>query len=244
MTNRKFRRATAIAVAALFCLLLGNRLLRGDEPSRLGRLFRFGGSSTAAPTVAADPALVPPTPPLAAVESAAPAPSRLAPRIIPQPRNYRGVTDSDPLVTRVTLARTSEGASFGMFLQVFADGTVIDSEGVHPIGHEGIKPLLGVLNADELYRQRGHCGAPPTDFIEDVHVVVYERGLRGLRANSFSFSGNPQGCDPAVRRLQSVLDTIQSSYSLPPTPVAPVSETQPAAASGRELRLNDGVAHP
>ncbi len=253
MTKREFHRVTALAVAALFIVALGNRFLRGDEPSRLGRLFRFGGtpsSAAASPTSGAAPAPVPdpvvpslsPAAPLA--DSVAPVPSGPTNRIIPQPRNYRGVTDSDPLVTRVTLARTSEGSSFGMFLQVFADGTVIDSEGVHQLGREGIKSLLGVLNSDELYRLKGHCGAPPTDFIEDVHVIVYERSLRGLRANAFSYSGNPQGCDPAVRRLQGVLDTIQASYTRPPTTVAPSSEGPPSTPGGREIRLNEGNGRP
>jgi hypothetical protein len=249
MTNRTMGRAAALALAVLCCMVIWNRPLWGDEPSRLGRLFRFGGSSTpsvpsptpiqAVPVGPAEVAAPTLEPNATASESIPTAPSGITPRIIPQPRNYRGITDSDPIVTRITLARTSEGASFGMFLQVFADGTVIDSEGVHQTGREGVKPLLGVLNSDELYRLKGHCGGPPTDFVEDVHVVVYDRSLGRLRANAFSFSGNPQGCDPSVRRLQTVLDALQASYSRPATPAAPASSPPP-----REIRLNAGLERP
>src|SRR5439155_10944360 len=113
------------------------------------------------------------------------------------------------------LGRSDDGTQFGMFLQVYADGTVIDSEGVHHVGREGIKGVLASLEQNELYRIRGHCGAPATDFIEQVHMVLYERSLGRLRANAFSFSGNKQGCDPAVRHLQSALYTLQSRLTRP-----------------------------
>ena len=82
-----------------------------------------------------------------------------------------------------------------MFLQIFADGTVIDSEGVHHVRPADLKPIVEAVQSGELYRLRGHCGAPSTDFIEYVHIVVYERRLGRLQAHSFSYSGNPQGCD-------------------------------------------------
>jgi hypothetical protein len=100
-----------------------------------------------------------------------------------------------------------------MFLQVYADGTVIDGEGVHNLGREGIKGVLEVLQSGDLSRVRGHCGAPPTDFLELVQMIVYDRSLGRLRANAFSFSGNSQGCDNTVRRLQTALDSLQSRLS-------------------------------
>ena len=54
-----------------------------------------------------------------------------------QPRSTPGLASAarsptaDPLLTRMALGRSNDGSQFGMFLQVFADGTVIDSEGVH-----------------------------------------------------------------------------------------------------------------
>lgn len=228
--TKTFLRGVALAAPGLFFLGFAPWTARGDEPGLFGRLFRFGGgasASTAPPTTSPPPApgladtgpppeirTAPPSGPLPA-EPAVPTSPGAQPRLVPQPRNYRGVTDADPIVTRVALGRSNEGSQFGMFLQVFADGTVIDSEGVHHVGREGVKPVIDALKSDELYRLRGHCGGPPTDFIEDIHVVVYERSLGRLRANAFSFSGNPQGCDPAVRRLQTVLDGLQSRFSRP-----------------------------
>ena len=67
-----------------------------------------------------------------------------------------------------------------MFLQVFADGTVIDSEGVHRLRAADLKPIMELVQSGELTRTRGHCGAPATDFIEYVNVVIYERRLGRL----------------------------------------------------------------
>jgi hypothetical protein len=122
----------------------------------------------------------------------------------------RPITESDPIVTRITLNRSDDGNQFGMFLQVYADGTVIDSEGVHQVGHDALKPIIEVLQSGELSRPKAHCGAPATDFVESVQVIVYERSLGRLRANSFSYSGNPQGCDNAIRHLHAALDGLQA----------------------------------
>jgi hypothetical protein len=218
--------------------------------SRLGRLFRFGGgassgSSATSPAASATPSNPTPT---GTSTDAAGDPSQSAsalspgfssptatniltttgspanpPRIVPRPRVSRPVTESDPIVTRITLNRSDEGNSFGMFLQVFADGTVIDSEGVHHVGRDALKPIIEALEAGEIYRQKGHCGAPATDFVESVHIVVFERVLGRLRANSFSYSGNPQGCDNSVRHLHATLDNLQSKLfrTAPTTTPAP-----------------------
>jgi hypothetical protein len=103
-----------------------------------------------------------------------------------------------------------------MFLQVFADGTVIDSEGVHHLRPSELKPITDVVGSGELYRLRGHCGAPSTDFIEYVHIIVYERRFGRLGAHSFSYSGNPQGCDHAVRHLHTALENLQAKLSRQP----------------------------
>jgi hypothetical protein len=134
-------------------------------------------------------------------------------RVSPRPRTSPAVTNADPLLTRLALGRSSDGTQFGMFLQVFTDGTVIDSEGVHRLRSADLKPIMDVVQSGELYRARGHCGAPATDFIEYVNVVVYERRLGRLAAHSFSYSGNPQGCDNAIRQLHTTLENLQVKLS-------------------------------
>ncbi len=104
-----------------------------------------------------------------------------------------------------------------MFLQVFADGTVIDGEGVHHVHADVLRPVVEAVASGDLARLKGHCGGPAGDFIENVHVVVFDRSLGRLRASSFSYSGNPQGCDHAVHHLQKVLDELQTKLS-PATP--------------------------
>jgi hypothetical protein len=131
------------------------------------------------------------------------------------------LTESDPILTRITLNRSDDGNQFGMFLQVFADGTILDGEGVHHVGQDDLKPLIEALQAGDVYRLKGHCGGPATDFIESVHVTVFERSLGRLRANSFSYSGNPQGCDNAVRHFHATLDNLQAKITRPPTAPSP-----------------------
>src|SRR5207248_1360454 len=127
-------------------------------------LFRFG-STPRNPSARPAPA-APRTPanPVAAPETGA----AVGPRLIPQPRVSRPVTQADPILTRVALGRSDDGKSFGMFLQVFADGTVIDTEGVHRVGADALRPLLQALQAGDFSRPRGHCGGSPTDFVEQV----------------------------------------------------------------------------
>jgi hypothetical protein len=150
----------------------------------------------------------------------------------------RPTTEADPIVTRVSLCRSSDGSPFGQFLQVFADGTVLDGDGAHRVGRDALKPVLDALQASELYRLKGHCGGPPTDYVEQVHVIVYDRSLGRLRAGAFSYSGNPQGCDHAVRQLHAALDALQARINRPPAsppmtlaPTAVAPPPPPVAAS-------------
>jgi hypothetical protein len=238
-------KALGVAVLApgLLVVALCARHSAADEPRGLGRLFRFGGSASASPTAApARPqsAVNPPgsnfgapapgtasapgeeiPPPVPVTTPASP-----AQRIVPQSRTSRPVTEADPIVTRVALVRSNDGAQFGVFLQLFADGTVIDGEGVHRVGRAALKPVLDALQDTDLYRLRGHCGAPATDFTEYVHMVVFERNFGKLRANAFSYSGNIQGCDAGVRQLHNALDMLQTKLSRPAT----AAPAEPAAA--------------
>ncbi len=137
-------------------------------------------------------------------------------RLTPRSRVSSAVTTADPVITRFALGRSNDGSSFGMFLQVFADGTVVNSEGVHHVRPADLKPIQDSVQSGELYRLRGHCGAPSTDFVEYVHLVVYERRFGRLQAHSFSYSGNPQGCDHAIRHLHSALENLQAKISRQP----------------------------
>jgi hypothetical protein len=223
---------TSLVASGLWLVAPGVDRTHGDEPPRgLGRLFRMGGSapaSAAAPvTTPSAPSLLPPPPSYNPTGTPS---SDGSPRITPQPRVSRPLTESDPILTRTALARASDGTQFCDFLQVYADGTVMDGSGVHVVGREAIKPLLDVIQSGDVFRIRGHCGGPPADFIEQVHVVVYERSLGRLRANSFSYSGNPQGCDHAIKHIQTAIEAIQAKVSGPPT-IAPVTSNLPTTAT-------------
>ena len=112
------------------------------------------------------------------------------------------------------LGRTNDGSRFGMFMQIYEDGTVIDSEGVHRLPPDALRGVAQALQAPELGRADGHCGGPPTDFVEEVQVVVYRRKLGGLMANSFSYSGNTAGCDPSIRTLHTARGSASSAAEL------------------------------
>jgi hypothetical protein len=218
----------------------------------LGRIFRFGGSSSrhsTAPNPGGSQTSTPPlpygssygnslpaggstyrpsgtvsnfgglpeTPPLGG--SGASGPSE---RLTPKPRVSAAVTNADPVLTRFALGRSNDGSAFGIFLQIFADGTVVDSEGVHHLRTADLKPILEVVQSGEVYRLHGHCGAPSTDFIEYVHLVVYERRFGRLQAHSFSYSGNPQGCDHIIRHLHQAVENLQAKLSHHPAPTAPM----------------------
>jgi hypothetical protein len=230
--------------AALLLALTGRVAADGDDsgPGLLGRIFRFGGGSPpGAPSAppAQQPAPLPyggsygnslptggtsggPATPLASSYGGLPETPRLpadggpSQRLTPRSRVSNAVTTADPLLTRFALGKSNDGSSFGMFLQIFADGTVVDSEGVHHIRPADLKPIVDTVQSGDLSRLRGHCGAPSTDFIEYVHVVVYERRFGRLQANSFSYSGNPQGCDHAIRHLHTAIENLQSKLSRQP----------------------------
>ena len=233
--------STSLVVATALACGVGGNLSLGDEPKGLGRLFRMGGSGSNAapvPTTGASSSSSSPSPMVRPTFTGQPALSTpgstlagspaIAPRVTPKPRVNRPVTEADPLVIRTSLGRADGGSQFGMILQVFADGTVIDGEGVHRVGPDAIKPVVDAVSSGEFAKLKGHCGGPAGDFIESVHVVVFERSLGRLRANSFSYSGNPQGCDHAVHQLQKALDELQAKLS----PMAPSNTPSTANLPG------------
>ena len=225
LTPKTIRDAARLASCILLIGLAANTSI-GDEPGgtgRLGRLFRFGGGGTNSvpatappgnnrdvaamtrPVATVSPSTPPSTPDFSTREAGA--------RIAPQPRVVKPPTDSDPLVTRVAICRSSDGSQFASFLQVFADGTVLDGSGVHRVGGDLMKPIVDALHQTELFRLKGHCGAPSTDFVESVQLVVYERSYGKLRAASFSYSGNPHGCDPSVHKLHAAIEALETKLN-------------------------------
>lgn len=154
--------------------------------------------------------------------------------VSPRPRVSSAVTGADPILTRVALGRSTDGGQFGMFLQIYADGTVIDSEGVHRLAPADIKPIADLVASGDLSRNRGHCGSPSSDFIEDIQVIVYEKRLGRLSAQPFSYSGNPQDCDHSVKHLHTLIDNL----------LLKMSGQQPALAAGSPVDAPHETAAP
>ena len=230
---------------------VASRTSRGQEAGPIGRLLKFGKSGGGASSAsAADPSggysatlkssgLIMPQGPGAAVGngsagttnskgSSLAQPNSAGQRITPQPRNAPAATEADPLITTTAVLRSDNGQKFGMFMQVFVDGTVIDGEGVHKLPRAAIKPLVDAIQASDALRQHGHCGGPPTDYVEETHVIVYERSFGRLKANTFSFSGNIAGCDHSIKHLRDALDGLQRKLSGAPAAAAAASGAQPS----------------
>ncbi len=86
--------------------------------------------------------------------------------------------------------------------------------------------------------------------------MVYERRFGRLQAHSFSYSGNPQGCDHAIRHLHAALENLQAKLSRQPgaesagtASAAPASPgamgAMPASTSGSvPYRYNAAPAVP
>lgn len=147
---------------------------------------------------------------------------------------YSGpVTEADPILTRVGIGRSDSGSKFALFIQIYADGTVIDSEGVHRLPVSQIKQILAIIRGHDFSKIRGHCGKPAADFIENVQVVVYDRSMGRLRAHAFSYAGNPEGCDQGVAHLHKAVEdlivqistgrSVESTASVTTTSTAPVN---------------------
>ena len=245
MSVSRMKRWAVLAAGSAVVLAAAAGSRGGDDPpSRLGRLFRLGGNSRrddspaigksagnsakpAPPTQGARPFGGDPSGASLSPYGAVPPSTPTANRIVPQPRDTRAATEADPLVTRVSIGRSDDGKQFCMFIQIFADGTVMDSEGVHRVGPAQLRPIAELLQAGDLAKLDGHCGGPSTDFIEQVHVVAFDRFRGKLRATPFSFSGNGQGCDPSVRELNAAIDAIQMKLTAPTSPSLGTGTGQP-----------------
>jgi hypothetical protein len=130
-----------------------------------------------------------------------------------------------------------------MFLQIFADGTVIDSDGVHKLGAADLRPIAELIQGGELTRVRGHCSSPSADFVEYVQVVIFERRMGRLQAHSLSYSGNPQGCDHALRQLHTLMESVQARLSRQTTAAVSVTSTPPGV-DAQGLNSSTGLSAP
>lgn len=177
------------------------------------------------------------------------------PRITPRPRVSPAVTSADPLLTRMALGHSNDGTQFGMIFQIFTDGTVIDSEGVHRLSTSDLRPLLEALQSSEVARLRGHCSSPSNDFVDYVHIVTFERRMGRLQAHSFSYAGDPQGCDSGIHLLHSALEGIQVKLSRQPgagggagaatgSSPRPASNSALPAAGVKPSRANSSTPSP
>ncbi len=208
----------------------------GPAPGPIARLFRVGRASSARKPSAAStsdvgsPSSAPNnadslfgsfgststyanTPGSRSTASSQPMSPGSGPRIRPQPKSSRPITDADPLLTLTSILKSDNGQRFAMFMQVYADGTIVDGEGVHHVARTALQPLVDALRGSEAMKQHGHCGGPPTDYLEQTHVIVYERGMGRLRANAFSYSGNTEGCDHSLKHVRDAIDALQRQIS-------------------------------
>ena len=171
---------------ALAALLVSATTLRADDaapsPSRFSRLFRSGSAAPATANRPTTPDLLGPPGDVGAPAASAPKPNASSPsnangpRLIPQPRVNRPATESDPILTRVMIGRSDNGSQFGMFLQVFADGTVLDGEGTHHVGREVLRPLIEAIQSTDAYAPEGPLRRPA----DGLHRAGPRRRLRPL----------------------------------------------------------------
>jgi hypothetical protein len=163
-------------------------------------------------------------------------------RIAARPKYSGPVTEADPILTRVGIARSDGGNSFALFVQVYADGTVIDTEGVHRLPLAQIKPILSVIRGHDFSRVRGHCGQPSADFIENVQMVVYDRSMGRLRAHAFSYAGDPKGCDPSVAHLHKAVDELIMKLASARSGEMAGTTSSDSVDGGLELRVGNGTS--
>ena len=239
--------------------------LRGDEPTRLGRLFRLGGRRAPAThrAVGKPSSDASYGRPLAHhVGTSVPRSSlpvvladgvrRPTDRRRGQRRRTtrdRASAPDDEAGDRVRPAGhagldrpVDDGKPFCMFIEVFADGTVLDSEGVHRVG-AGQPPAdrPGASSRASWLSSRVTAAVRRRISSSRCRSSTYDRYRGRLRATPFAFSGNPQGCDPAVKQLNDAIDAIQTKLAGPPVS-APTGSTgaatqpSPVPALGQPAR--------
>lgn len=263
MRHQTCRWAIAVALVAAWA---APTISHADGPGLFGRIFkkRDARNNSPAPRPNVLPPMTRPAPgaagagaaggandpapgsdsPLPFTNNANPAP--VAPNDAPggRPREAtaaasRPITEADPLLTRVSLIRGDRGQHFGVFLQIYMDGTVVDSQGVHRLSKGDLAPIVQAIQACDVTQRQPHCGGQSSDYLEAVQFVVYDRSGNKLRAHAFSCSGDFRGCDQGLQRLQVVLDELMAKLSGAPAAAdaaAPTIAERPAQQPAPDLR--------
>jgi hypothetical protein len=225
MSSATRRGLVALAIAGG----LASPLMAGEPGGILGRLFRRTESSAAKRV---DPASRRAPRPVAEAEKSAPdrtladfaPPEEVAPA--PAPGTIVGPpANADPLLSRFAIGRASDGQTFGLFMHIFADGTVMDSNGLHhsdPAAFERLKDTLRETPLEQLER---HTEGTASDYLEVVYLVAYQRAGTKLRAVPLSHAGNTSTAPPSLQRLHAALEAFQAHISspVPGTPAAAMS---------------------
>lgn len=159
-----------------------------------------------------------------------PAQARNDPRPAAPTASSRPITEADPLLTRVSLIRGDKGQRFGVFLQIYTDGTVLDSQGIHRLQRSEMAPIIQAIQACDVTRRPAHCGGQSSDYLEAVQFVIHDRSSGKLRAHAFSCSGDIRTCDQGLQRLQMVLDELMTKFSGGPSPDAGAVGPGPVAS--------------
>jgi hypothetical protein len=187
----------------------------GDDRGFLGRIFRRG-STTPPSARRVDPVsdrdrtsadlLKPPT-----AEELEPRPGR--PHSVPAAALVPPPANGDPLVTRFAVGRATDGSTFGLFMHIYADGTVMDSSGLHNADPTKLEALRDVLSTLPLNALELHYPGPAAGDLEVIQVVVYQRSKGKIRAVPFSYSGDPSEAPPEIRRLHAALESFQMQFA-------------------------------
>ena len=222
--------AAAAVAAGLLTHSLAARPTLGDEPRGLGRLFRMGGGTNSSsrppspPNPSASPTATPATastpngyygqPALSTPPTTLPGSPRAGRRSRPRPRVSKPATEADPLVTRVSLGRSDDGTQFAMFLQVYADGTIIDNSGVHKVGGEVLKPVVDAIAGGRPRPGQGPLRRPR-------RRLRRERLRRRLRPRPTAGSAPTRSPTPARPRAATTPSTTSRPSSKPSRPRSP-----------------------
>ncbi len=259
------RSILGLLVLGLVWSMAGEAHAQGESGGWFRRLFQWNGRGESEPTSYPQPQPIPNQPgypipetlPYGALEP--PQPDLLDGRGAPVPTGVRRAqgervesrpyTEADPLLSQVLIGRSEQGERFGTFLQVFEDGTVLDARGVHQVDPRALQPLAkaieGVLDSWNLE----HCGGVSHGMIDQIHVVLYQRGFGRLRARALSYSGNLDGCDTRIARLHRSIETFRAILEGRVPPNDRLEPTGSAIGTGAEEiwephRVPNAVAPP
>lgn len=240
------RRAAPAAILGTFALLVATTALADGPPSLFGRLFRRGASTSAAPRRVApanarDPRSAELLRPPADFDR--PTPPGGQPAAVPPASLVPAPANGDPLVTRLAVGRATDGSTFGLFLQVYADGTVMDSAGLHhadPARLGAVRDALAALPLDGLDH---HYPGPAAGDLEVIQLIVYRRSKGKIQAVPVSYSGEPSGAPEEVRRLNEALEDFEIHLAGGPVD-APTTAPAPRSTAPQRTVPPDDIAPP